>query len=644
MRALAQSKIDGPLIAGIDDYPANTKTEGMISLLIPEQVIEEIKTRSELVAVVEQYVRLDKRSGANYFGLCPFHSEDTPSFSVSPAKQIYYCFGCHKGGDVIHFIMDIEKCSYPQALEILAERANIKIPESDDDAYRQRSELNKQILAIMLEAARYYYLNLTGEAGQAGVQYLQQRGIAPQTARKFGLGYATEAWDGLYKHLLAKSFTNMGLLLKSGLIRQGKNGACYDLFRHRLMFPIMDVMGRVVAFGGRVLDDSLPKYINSPETAIYTKGRHLYGLNLAKSSKQGNLVIVEGYMDAIAMHQAGVDNTVASLGTALTEGQAMLLRKYTEEVIVAYDSDAAGQSAALRSLDILGSRGVKVTVLQVPEGKDPDEYIRRNGPERFRALLGKALPLLDFKLLVARRQSSPDGVLDILQYQDLACAILAREDNAIVRELYANKLAEELSATPDAVLREIERRHANPQSEPAKDQLRHRLAAGTKTTADAEQTTIGQTGGVTREELYLLAILAAEPTVWERLASKPAVADFSEGPLRAVAALALAQAEQGQLNTAGLVELAGEYLVLGRPLHELIVRVSMKLDDTFGRQDLMQAAETQLMRLRVNNMIQRKKTINEELARTPDEGRKQELNQELIQLTRQIRAVKEPDP
>jgi DNA primase len=643
MRALAQGKIDNPLIAGIADFPANNKTEGMISHLIPEQVIEEIKARSELVAVVEQYVRLDKRSGANYFGLCPFHSEDTPSFSVSPAKQIYYCFGCHKGGDVIHFIMDIEKCAYPQAIEILAERANIKIPESDDDAYRQRSELNKQILAIMLEAARYYYLNLTGEAGQPGTQYLQQRGITPQTVRRFGLGYATEAWDGLYKHLLVKNIADTSLLLKSGLIRQGKNGACYDLFRHRLMFPIMDVMGRVVAFGGRVLDDNQPKYINSPETAIYIKGRHLYGLNLAKSSKQGNLVIVEGYMDAISMHQAGVDNTVASLGTALTESQAMLLRKYTEEVVVAYDSDAAGQSAALRSLDILGNRGVKVTVLQVPEGKDPDEYIRRNGPERFRALLGKALPLIDFKLLVARRQSSPGGELDILQYQDLACDVLAREENAIVRELYANKLAEELSATAEAVLREIERRHANPQSEPAKDQLRHRLAAAAKPAGESEQTTIGQTGGVTREELYVLAILAADPSVWERLASKPAISDFSEGPLRAVAAAALSQAAIGQLDTPKLVEIAGEYLVLGRPLHELIVRASMRLDDTFGRQDLMQAAESQLTRQRVNNMLSRKKTINEELVRTEDEQRKLVLKQELNQLTQQIRAVKEPE-
>ncbi len=607
-----------------------------INSLIPEQVIEEIKARNELVGVVEQYVRLDKRSGANYFGLCPFHAEDTPSFSVSPSKQIYYCFGCHKGGNVIHFIMDIEKCTYPQAIRLLAERAGVQIPEPDDEAYRQRSELNKNLMAILLETARYYYLNLIGDTGLEGRQYLQQRGITTQTARKFGLGFAALEWDGLYRHLRSKQFTDDELLLKSGLFKRGKSGNLYDLFRHRLMFPIFDVMGRVIAFGGRVLDDSLPKYINSPENPIYTKGRHLYGLNLAKNSHQPNLVVVEGYMDAIAMHQAGVDNAVASLGTALTENQAQLLRKFTETVIIGYDADAAGQAAALRSLDILSGRGIKVTVLKVPEGKDPDEYIRRNGPERFHALLEKAMPLLDFKLLVARRSHTSGDALDILSYQDSACEILAREDNVIVRELYANHLAEELGTSTETVLREIDRRHQNPKAEPSPDWLRHKRQTVQKPDADTDAKS-----AVTREELYLLALLAAEPDLWDKLSIKPEIDDFSPGAMQEVAAAAISLASSHQLDFSRLIELGEDKTVCNKPLHELLAKASMRQDEVFGQHDLPQAAAEQLKRQRIKRLRHKHDVLNQEYLAVNDADRLLAIKQTLKQVTDQINELKQ---
>lgn len=588
------------------------------------------------MAVVEQYVRLDKRSGSNYFGLCPFHSEDTPSFSVSPSKQIYYCFGCHKGGDVVHFIMDIEKCSYPQAVRLLAERSGVAIPEPDDEEYRQRSELNKQFMAINLEAARYFYHTLNSDAGSVCRQYLQRRGLQISTTRRFGLGYAGDSWDGLYLHLLNKGFAE-DLLIRCGLFKKGKNGQFYDLFRNRLMFPIMDVMGRVVAFGGRVLDDSQPKYINSPETPVYTKGRHLFALNLAKNSHEKHLVMVEGYMDAIALHQAGVDCTVASLGTALTDNQAQLLRKYTESVIIAYDADAAGQAAALRSLDILGAKGIKVTVLQVPDGKDPDEYIRKNGPERFHALLEKALPLIDFKLLSARRAHTADNQLDLLGYQDAACQILAREDNAIVRELYAVKLAEELNATSDTVLREIERRHQNPDESRQKDQLRQKLAAR----APAASIPASADSQVTREELYLLSMLAADPDLWDRLASKPISADFSEGIMQEVAEDALRLASQRQLDSAVLISLGQDRTACGRPLHELLARASMKLEDTFGRQELTQAATEQLRRQRLTRLRQQRDSLNREMGSGCGLERQCELKEELRNVTRQLFELKQ---
>ncbi len=612
-----------------------------ISNKIPDSVIEEIKARSELVSVVSQYVRLDKRSGKNLFGLCPFHAEDTPSFSVAPDKQIYYCFGCHKGGDVIHFIMDVEKCSYIQAIQLLAERAGIQIPEPDDEVYRQRSELNKSLMSISLEAARYYYLTLTGPAGEPGRQYLQKRALTVQTARKFGLGYATADWDGLYRHLKAKLSFDDDLLAKSGLVKRGKTGQMIDLFRQRLMFPILDVMGRVVAFGGRVLDDSLPKYINSPENPIYIKGRHLYALNLAKTSKQTNLVMVEGYMDAIAMHQAGVDNAVASLGTALTENQAQLLRKYTESVIIAYDADAAGQAAALRSLDILQGRGIKVTVLQVPDGKDPDEYIRRNGPERFHALLEKALPLIDFKLLVARRGHTAAGGLDILGYQDEACQILAKEENAIVRELYANRLAEELTATSETVQKEIERRHQNPNADSS-----GREAARPKTLSNAKMPAEPAAFDdlATREEFYLLSLLAAEPGLLEQMSPQPEAADFSSGTMREIAAAALILAAGRQLDPSRLIELGADRVVRGQPVQNLLARASMKLEDTFGRQSLLAAANEQLRRQRLTRLRQEQDRLNQEQAATDDPVRRQAIKQDLLAVTQQLIVLKQSSP
>ena len=604
--------------------------------MIPEPIIEEIKARSELVAVVDQYVRLDKRSGSNYFGLCPFHSEDTPSFSVSPAKQIYYCFGCHKGGDVIHFVMDIEKLSYPQAIRVLGERAGVQIPEPEDEAYRQRSDLNKQLLALNLEAARFFYHSLNSDAGLVCRQYLQKRGLSAAIIRRFGLGYAAGSWNGLYKHLLDKAFSD-DLLMKSGLFRRGKTDQPYDLFRERLMFPIMDVMGRVVAFGGRVLDDSQPKYINSPETPVYTKGRHLFGLNLAKASHAKNLVVVEGYMDAIALYQAGVDNTVASLGTALTESQAQILKKYTDHVIIAYDADAAGQAAALRSLDIMGAKGIRVTVLQVPDGKDPDDYIRRNGPERFHALLEKALPLLDYKLLASRRSHTHAGNFDILSYQDEACQILAREDNAIVRELYSVKLADELNTSAETVLREIERRHKNPDESKQSDQLRRRLL----NRAAAEDRTAATAGDpATREEIYLLCMMAADPDLFAQLEPKPERCDFSEGIMQEVAETAMNLAADKKLDSATLVALGDEHQVRGQPLHELFARACMKLDVTFGRQDLAKAAAEQLRRQRLNRFRHKCDDLKKELNLEKDTEKQKQLKATLRDVTRQLIELK----
>ncbi|MDD2578900.1 MAG: DNA primase [Eubacteriales bacterium] len=606
----------------------------MAGFRIPEQVIEEIKASSELVSVVEQYVRLEKKTGQNFFGLCPFHSEDTPSFSVSPSKQIFYCFGCHKGGDVIRFIMEIEKCEYLPAIQLLAQRAGITLPEPDDEAYRLRSEKTKALQAINLEAARFYYQNLISTAGRDARAYLQKRQISAQTVRRFGLGCALADWDGLYRHLQNKGLADdVDLLLQSGLLRRGKSGNLYDLFRERLMFPILDVMGRVVAFGGRVYDDSVPKYINSPETPIYTKGRHLYGLNLAKSSKAGRLLMVEGYMDVIALYQAGIDYTVAALGTAMTENQARLLAKYSESVIIAFDADAAGQTAALRSLDILHQHGLKVTVLQVPEGKDPDEFIRNNGSERFQALIEQSLPLLDFKLLAARREHTHDGALDILAYQDEACDVLGKEENAIVRELYAGRLADELSAMPETVLREIERRRSQKKSGQQHDQLRQTLLT-TRRSEPAERH-----APATRDEIYLLTLLASDPAIWPVLDPGPVVEDFSEGSMQTLAAAVLPLAADGRLDMPLLLDQAQSLTVMGQPLADLLAQAGMKQEERFGQQGQVEAAVELLKRQRRGKLMRRKDVISQAIM-TADPLERDRLKQELLEISQQLEKMK----
>lgn len=419
---------------------------------IPEQTIEEIKRRNDILDVVSSYVRFTKRSGQNHFGLCPFHEEKTPSFSVSQDKQMFYCFGCHKGGDVISFIMGIEHMTYPEAVRFLAEKAGVDIPEDtqEDPQYLAMREKRKKLIEINTEAARYFYMALQSPLGKEAKLYLKKRGISPKTQTVFGLGYAPDRWQGLYNHLLKKGFAARDIN-ESGLFRQNKKGGWFDLFRDRLVFPIIDVMGNIIAFGARVLGDGMPKYLNSPETTLYTKGKHLYGLNLAKRSRDDRLIIVEGYMDCIALHQAGFDQAVASLGTALTPDQAGLIRKYREEVVLAYDNDRAGRMATLRNIDVLKDKNVGSFILMLDQGKDPDEYIHRFGKDQFELYLNRAMPEQDYKFYHAKEEATVDGHLDKLLYQDLAGQELLKINNPVVRQLYIPRVAEVLGVPDESV-------------------------------------------------------------------------------------------------------------------------------------------------------------------------------------------------
>ena len=422
-------------------------------MAFPREFLDELISRSDIVDVVSSYVALT-RKGSNYFGLCPFHNEKTGSFSVSPDKQIYHCFGCKHGGGVISFIMEIENLSFPDAVHFLAKRVNMEVPEDNTD--QETARRRQRLLSLNKDAARWFYANLSTPEGAAVAQYLEQRRISRKTATNFGLGASPDSWDALITAMTKKGYTKSELL-ETGLAVQNKNGRLYDKFRNRLMFPVIDVRGDVVAFGGRVLDKSEPKYVNTQETIIYSKRRNLYGINLAKKSKRPNIILCEGNIDVITLHQAGFDYAVASLGTALTEEQAKMLAKSADEIIIAYDTDAAGTAATERAVKILSQVTDKtVRILRVPGGKDPDEFIRTNGAEAFERVLQKSEEQMDFRLASLKVGADMKNDEDRISYIRNAAKLLSELGSKIELEVYAGRVAEAAGVTRDAVIAEVQ--------------------------------------------------------------------------------------------------------------------------------------------------------------------------------------------
>ena len=394
---------------------------------IPDSVIEEILAKADIESVVGKYVSFTKRTGQNLFGLCPFHSEKTPSFSVSLNKGIYHCFGCGKGGNSIGFIMEIEKLTYPEAIRFLGNQYGVEVPEfSNGDGSGSDKKMKERVYALLTEAARFFYSSFVGDVGKVARDYAAKRNLSKDTLRSFGIGYAPEGWDNLYQHLINKGYTDEEMRVSGLFTVSKKTGKLIDLFRGRLMFPIFDSFGKIIAFGGRSLGDEMPKYVNSPDSLVYKKQDHLYGLNFAKKSKSNQLIIVEGYMDTIAMHQAGINNAVASLGTAFTDSQLRLASRYADEVVFFFDSDKAGQNAALRAIRMMlrflkkmSGLKIRIKIAKVPDGKDPDEYIKNNGKEAFAAVVANAMDVDDY--LAARAYDDncdSDGKLDTYKYQE----------------------------------------------------------------------------------------------------------------------------------------------------------------------------------------------------------------------------------
>lgn len=510
-----------------------------------DDIIEEVRSKNDIVDVVSQYVRLTKK-GNSYFGLCPFHNEKTPSFSVTPGKQMYYCFGCGAGGNVFNFIMEYENYTFGEALKHLADRAGVELPKIEySREVRQKAQEKAELLEINKQAAQYFYYQLRTEKGQTGLDYLKNRGLSEETMRKFGLGYSDRAGGGLYRYLKAKGYPD-DRLRESGLFNVDERHGMYDKFWNRVIFPIMDVNNRVIGFGGRVMGDAKPKYLNSPETKIFDKSRNLYGLNIARTTRKKYLILCEGYMDVISMHQAGFTNAVASLGTALTSGHASLLKRYTQEVLLLYDSDEAGIRAALRGIPILREAGVNSRVVSLKPYKDPDEFIRNMGPEAFEQRLEEARDSFLFRVEVAENEFSMNDPQGQNQFFERCAQMLLELKDELERNLYI-----------DAVVKIYRGRYGI-----SSEDLRKRVNTLALKGTPAEHRTQPKSGSPEKKkkesasdtsQKLMLTWLVTYPKIFDKVAQYLTPEDFVVPLYREVAQMLFQQREEGKINPARLL-------------------------------------------------------------------------------------------
>ena len=506
-----------------------------------EDLIEEIRSKNDIVDVISGYVRLQKK-GSSYFGLCPFHNEKSPSFSVSPGKQMYYCFGCGVGGNVFTFLMEYENYTFQEAVRYLADRCGVELPEMEysEEAKRQ-ADLKSQLLEIHKKAAKFYYYQLRQKSGRAAYEYLKGRELSDETIRKFGLGYSSRYNNALYQYLKKEGYSDQ-LLKETGLITMEEKGGAYDKFWNRVMFPIMDSNHRVIGFGGRVMGDAKPKYLNSPETRIFDKSRNLYGLNFARSSRKPNMIICEGYMDVIALHQAGFNQAVASLGTALTVQQSILLKRYTNEVLLTYDSDEAGTKAALRAIPLLKEAGLSVRVINMKPYKDPDEFIKARGTEAFQERIEQAQSSFLFEIEVLERNYNLRDPAGKTAFFDEAARKLLTFSDELERNNYIEALAEKYGIGYEALRRKVNQMGITlggtaPLEKP-------RDLTGRK--KEKEE-------GLDTSQKLLLTWMISDPAYFRVIRKWIQPEDFTVPLYRQVAELLYEQHSQGKLNPASII-------------------------------------------------------------------------------------------
>ena len=581
-------------------------------MLYSDELIEEIRNANDIIDIISQYVTL-KRSGRNYFGLCPFHKEKSPSLSVSPDKQIFHCFGCGVGGNVIHFISKIEGLNFKDAIEFLAERAGIALPASENarDIYKQ--ELKAKVYEINEIAAKFYHENLYKPYSKNAQEYVKKRKLDNQTLKAFLIGYASPNYNELYNYLKKNGFTDEQILASS-LVNRTENGKFIDRFRNRFMIPIQDIRGKVIAFGGRVLDESKPKYINSPENIVYSKGRNLFGLNIAKKFDTTKLLIVEGYMDAISLYQRGITNVVASLGTAMTEAQGRLLRMYAKQIILGYDSDGAGQAAIVRGMDILTAMGCDVRVLQMEGAKDPDEYVIKYGSGRFLELMDDAISLVEYKVKILKRNSNINTTSDKIKFLNDMAKILVSVDNKIEQEVYIDRLSSEYKISKEAIYAQINKiRYGN---KPAERVLEKQIIK--RKTELPEDKEILQSS---KTEKVLITLLINEGrSVYEKIKDKIKPEDFKLEQNKIIVKKMYEEFENGKSNIENILN-----LLEGQ--EDSINQVTAIMTEDLEINDVNKCIEDILYTYEREKLIKRKNEIIAEMNKleiSTDEARKLE--------------------
>lgn len=559
-----------------------------------DEIVEEVRQRNDIVDVIGGYVRLQKK-GSNYFGLCPFHNEKSPSFSVSGIKQMYYCFGCGKGGNVITFLMDYENETFSEAIVRLAERAGIALPEQPSEGEsKKENEYRAVLLEIQKEAAKYYFYQLKSDHGKIGYKYLKDRGLSDETILKFGLGYAPAYPNALYRYLRQKGYTDTQLK-DSGLVRIEERGA-YDKFWNRVMFPIMDINNKVIGFGGRVMGEGTPKYLNSPETPIFDKSRNLYGLNTARRTKKPYLLVCEGYMDVISLHQAGFTNAVAALGTAFTVQHGLLIKRYTKEVVLTFDSDGAGIKAALRAIPLVREAGLSARVLTMEPFKDPDEFIKKRGAEAYQERIDQAMNAFMFEVKILRKEYDFSDPAKRTAFIDEVSGMLRQFQDELEQDSYIQAVARDY-AIDYGMLRSRVRSSAAVPFRPAVQEPAQ--AKGKKREKDE---------GIRAAQRMVLTWLAEHPQAYERVADVISVGDFTDSLYRKAAEYLFAQLEKGQVSPAEILTHfigdEGEYQEIARVFH-----TGLKKGAT--EEDRDRAVKECILRVRKNSLEEEAKNAQD---------------------------------
>ena len=589
-----------------------------------EEIIEQVRQNNDVVDVISQYVHLT-RKGRNYFGLCPFHNEKSPSFSVSPDRQIFHCFGCGVGGNVYSFLMKIEGIGFKEAVEQLAEKANIQLPTIENAEDTAREELKAKIYKINQFTAEYYHQNLYKPTAKMAQEYVKKRKLTQSTLETYKIGFSGR-FDELYKQLKAQGF-NEKEMLESGLVIRNDRGQYIDMYRNRLMIPICDIRGKVIAFGGRVLDDSKPKYINSPENVVYSKGRHLFGLNIAKTECSKRLLIVEGYMDVISLHQRGVKNVVAALGTALTEQQGWLLRKSTEQVILGFDADGAGQTAVARSMEILQKMGCDMRVLQIEGAKDPDEFIVKFGEGRFKLAMDNAISLVEFKVKNLKKDINLENTSDKIKFLNEIAKILAKVDNTMEREIYIEKIAQGYNISKEAIYAEVNKLIYNNTKEDKVLQSREikPVRENIKNTTEIDE-------DLKRRENTIIAILLdSNANMFAKIKEQIKPEDFKDSVNRKIAEQLYKELEKEDCNINRLIDSFDE---------ETQNHITMVMATDYEIDNLEKAVDDILQKYEKEKLDNRKQEILKQLEIEEDVDKKKELGKELSNIIITLAKIK----